>query len=1215
MNSTYKKARLLAGCFLTVVCGFALLTGSLQAQELRGKITGRVTDPNGAAVPGANVKVTDVARNKTVDLTTNSEGLFEAPYLLPGTYQVLVDMAGFKKSLQQTVQVAINETRTLDIKMDIGTPSETVTVTAEPAQLNASDANLGLTIDRKRVDELPSIHGDPYTLMGLAPGVAYTGSARLDRPFEPTHIAGFAMNGARGIRSDLLIDGAPSTATANANEVIASYVPPTDITQEFKVQTTTYDSQFGNTEGGVTSIAIKSGTNQIHGTAYYWIEPGGWAANDFFGNSRGQARPFTFSNRPGFSISGPVTIPKLYNGKDKTFFLFSYEGIRDSRPRFDATNVWVPTSALASGDFSAYLSKVKIYDPLTGTFNATTGAVTNRTPFTNNIIPAGRISAVAKAVLPFLGSPKGGAANGFLINGNIFDSTLAEKTRKYDNFTAKIDHNFTRNDRFFGRYSWYNRDSSYNNYTGTDYIGDRFKFISKQTALDEVHTFNAKTVLNLRYGYNRFIRLTDAPEGQSGFDLTTLGFAAAYNSLIPADIRRFPRFDFSCSSSCTGAPLGNGHTNENRPVDSHFVTAVLNRIEGKHSLKLGGEMRIYREDDNFRSNNQSGQFAFDNTYTRIGSASAADVEGLGAFASFLLGYPTTMSFTRAADYSEYSKTYGFFVNDDIRLSRKLTLGLGLRWEFETPLIERQNKSVSGFDLAYTQPLEAAARANYAALSDTILKTTLGLTDISAKGGLLFATKDTGRGLYNTPKNGFLPRASFAYQWNARTVIRGGFGLYQGFLGERRGDVIQSGYSQTTTVPLTTGPNGAPLPVTLSSAFLTTTIIEPTGNSLGKQTALGQSISFFNQDPKVSKQARFSFGVQRQLWGGWVLDAEYVGDHGYDIEITQNINALPNKYLNTDSSRTAAMQTNNSNLGGSVRNPFCTNPNGSVCVSGALYPNAGGTIARRQLLLPFPEFGTINTTNNDGTSWYNSAQFTLGKRFSKGYDLQFAYTRSKWLEAVEYLNAADPKPNKAIAAQDAPNRFSMSGFYEIPFGKGKQFLSHAGRFADAIVGGWQIEGTYTFQSGFPLRFANDAFYLGTQISIPKGQESLSRWFNTDAFVSVLGATLPTCGAFPAGSTNCASPADHLRTLPFYFADVRMQTMNNVDLGLRKDIHINERMKVQLRMEFVNAFNHPLLSTLSGGGAVVSPSSSAFGTVSASNQQNYARRAQLMAKFIF
>src|SRR5436309_5512600 len=209
MKFTIKRPSSLAGFMLAVISLFVLLPMAVHGQELRGKITGRVMDPNGAAVPGANVKVTDVARNKTVDLTTNSEGLFEAPFLLPGTYQVMVEMAGFKKSLQQTVQVAINETRNLDIKMDIGTPSETVTVTAEPAQLNAADGNLGLTIDRKRVDELPSIHGDPYTLMGLAPGVAYTGSARLDRPFEPTHIAGFAMNGARGIRSDLLIDGAP----------------------------------------------------------------------------------------------------------------------------------------------------------------------------------------------------------------------------------------------------------------------------------------------------------------------------------------------------------------------------------------------------------------------------------------------------------------------------------------------------------------------------------------------------------------------------------------------------------------------------------------------------------------------------------------------------------------------------------------------------------------------------------------------------------------------------------------------------------------------------------------------------------------------------------------------------------------------------------------------------------------------------------------------
>jgi hypothetical protein len=239
---------------------------------------------------------------------------------------------------------------------------------------------------------------------------------------------------------------------------------------------------------------------------------------------------------------------------------------------------------------------------------------------------------------------------------------------------------------------------------------------------------------------------------------------------------------------------------------------------------------------------------------------------------------------------------------------------------------------------------------------------------------------------------------------------------------------------------------------------------------------------------------------------------------------------------------------------------------------------------------------------------------LQKRFSKGYGLQFAYTRSKWTQQFEYLNAADPKPTKMISDQDIPNRFSMSGFYEFPFGKGKTFLSNANRFVDAIVGGWQIEGTYVYQSGFPVAFASDAFYLGGPISIPKSQQTLTHWFNTNAFVNVLGTTLPTCQSAPTGSANCATPVNHIRTLPLRFADVRTDPINNADLGLRKDIRINETMKVQLRMEFLNAFNHPLLNGLALM-PVVNPSSATFGQTTASNLQNYARRAQLSAKFIF
>src|ERR1043165_2750457 len=1043
-----------------------LLPMSASSQESRGKISGRVTDPNGAAVPGASVKITDLARSGTTTLTTNDDGRFDAPYLLPGTYQVLVEVSGFKKAVLDKVSVAINETSTVTITLDVGTPQETVTVTTEAAQLNTNDSNLGQTIDRKRVDELPSVHGDPYVLINLAPGVSYTGSTRLDRPFEPTHIANFAMGGARGIRSDLLIDGAPSTATANANEVIASYVPTSDATQEFRVQTATYDAQFGNTEGGVTSIVTKGGTNGFHGTAYYWLEPGGWAANDFFGNAQGQARPFSFSNRPGFSIGGPITIPKVYSGKNKSFFFFSYESINDSRPRFDANNIWVPTEALKNGDFSAYADKIKIYDPLTGTFSG--GNVTNRTQFSGNKIPDARISPVAKAVMAFWGAPKHGAQGNFLLNNNIRDSTLSELLDPpYRNYTIRLDQSIGDKDKLFGRYSWYNRKSTYNNYTNSIYVGDRFVFQSRQAVIDEVHTVSANTVLNLRYGFNRFIRAPDAPEGQYGMDLTTLGFPSSFTNAIGEGVRRFPRFDFTCSGNCTGTPVSNGHTNEFRPVSSHFATAVLNWTKDKHSLRFGSEMRIYREDDSFKSNNQSGQFIFDNTFTRQGSAAATDVEGIGAFAAFLLGYPTTMQIVRASDYSEYSKTWGFFAQDDLRLTSKLTVNLGLRWEFESALTERQNKSVSGFDFAFTQPFEAAAQTNLAAILSKLpandpLKTTFGLTSITAKGGLLFAGKDTGSGLYNTPKSGFLPRVGFAYAYNDKTVIRGGFGLFQGFLGERRGDVIQPGYTQTTIQPLGTGPNGAPLPVLITTPF-PNGIAEPSGNALGRQTALGQTISFFNQDPKVAKQARWSFGIQRELWGGWMFEAVYVGDKGYDIEITRNINALPNKYLNLDNSRTATQNANNTALGGTVANPyFCSTPNasGTGCTSGsALFVGAGATTSRRQLLRPFPNFGDINTSVNDGESWYASGQLSLTKRFTQGYGLQFAYTKWRGLEATEYLNAGDEHPVKQRSPQDTPNRFSMSGFLELPFGRGKRIFGDANRLPDAVVGGGGIQGSF------------------------------------------------------------------------------------------------------------------------------------------------------------
>jgi hypothetical protein len=1174
--------RIAVATLLTVL----VLPASLLAQETRGRLTGRVSDSTQAPIPGATVTVTDTARGTTLAATTGSEGLFRFNYLLPGTYQVTVEASGFKKHIKDKVLLQTNETRDLAVALEVGGIEEAVSVTAEGAVLNTSDASLGFTVDQKRIAELPLIHGDPYKIMGLATGLAHSGSQRLDRPYEPTHIVGYAYDGTRSNRSDLLIDGAPSTSTANQNEVIASYVPPSDLVQEFTVQTATFDAQFGNTEGGVTSISIKAGTNRYHGSVYYFAEPKKLAANDFFGKMRGQSRPDTSSDRPGFTLAGPVRIPGLYDGRDKTFFTVGYEHIKDVRPRFDLSNdFWVPTEALRNGDFSEYSANITIYDPMTRKPTGT-GQYTGQ-PFANNKIPADRISPISKAILEYYCLPKNPG-----LAGNIFDSTLAE-TAQYDTFTARLDQKISGANKMFLRYSWYNRDSIYNEYTTfPESSGTWFQFQSYQVVVDDVHVFNPTTVLNVRYGYNRFERNSGQQEEARNWDMTRLGFPAEYNALASEVNRYFPRLDFDGNSMVDVAFAA-----DFRPTTSHTFVAALNKVLASHSLKGGMEMRIYREDSRSTANAQGGRYQFTNAYTRQSSASGTDYQGLQNYAAFLLGMPSTTSIERISDYSEYSKTWGFFLQDDWRVTPKLTLNIGLRYELETALTERNDKSVSGFEYGYVQPIEATVQQRYAALNDPALKALV--PQLSVRGGLMFAGVDGPSRLYETPKNTFLPRLGFAYHLNPKTVVRGGAGLFAGFLGQRRGDVFPNGWSQTTTIGTTTNAFGAPVPRTWDTALLSQPILEPVGNANGRQQGLGNAIDFFNPDPGISKQLRWQIGFQRELPWGFVVEAAYVGNHGYDIEIVRNINALPNQYLNGDDSRTAAMEANNSFLTGQVANPF------AGLLPGTSLNNP--TIARSQLMRPYPQYGDVRTTVNDGKSWYNSAQLSLQKRFSHGYTLGVAYTWSRWEQATEYLNAGDAEPTRMISDLDVPHRLSVSAILELPFGRGRRFGSDVNAFVDALIGGWQIQGVYTYQKGFPVPFGSfsvtggttggDLFYEGGDIAADDPVRE--RWFDTDAFTSIL-----------TGTSTAATPVNHLRSTPYRFDDVRRDSINNLDVAVLKNITIKNDVQLQLRAEFINALNEPYFPN-----PVVGPTSTTFGQVSASNQENYARRAQIGVKLIF
>ncbi|MGH9848433.1 MAG: TonB-dependent receptor domain-containing protein, partial [Blastocatellia bacterium] len=900
------------------------------AQEARGTITGKVKDASQAVVSGANVKINNVAMGTTVSVVTNDSGLFQAPYLIPGTYQITVETRGFKKYVRDGILLRVNDTLEIDIALEVGDVGETITVTADTPVLDTTSGSLGTVVDSRRVAELPIPHGEPFKLIGLAGGVSYTRDPRLDRPFEPTHIVGYAINGTLANRSDVTIDGVPSTSTANANEVIASFVPPQDLIAEFKVQTATFDASFGNTEGGVTNLSVKSGSNGFHGTAYWTKLPPGLFANDFFANRTGTPLPDFKYTRWGGTVGGPVWIPKVYNGRNRTFFMYGIEGIPESRPRNNGTPT-IPSEKMRNGDFSELLAAnagYQLYNPFTARQE---GSRIRRDPFPGNIIPANLINPIArKFVDTYLPKPTAaGAADG---TGNFAQPGLLE-TITYLSNTIRIDHVVNDRHRIFGRGSWYNRDSNYNNYYQNAATGEWFLFKSRQGAFDHVWTLNSTMVINTRYGYNRFIRGTNSNPENRGFDLTSLGFPAYYNNLIPEETRRFPRFEIS-------GYQGTGIGGELRPTDTHAFNSTMNQAVGSHSFRYGMEFRSYRETDKFFGNNQTGQFNFDSAWVRGPLDNNPVPSQLGfSFAAFLLGLPTSATINQPANYAEQSTTWGIFFQDDWRFNSRLTINLGLRWEYEGALTERYNRSVRDFAFGAIQPIEAAARTAYARNPTPEVPA----AQFNVRGGLTFASVgDNPRGVYNTPKRNYMPRLGFAYKLTDKTVLRGGYGIFFGFLGQRRGDVNQTGFSTNTTMTASLN-NGVTFIETLSNPFAAfqNGLNQPRGAADGIQTFLGQSVTFYNPNPLSPYHQRWELSMQRELPSGWVAEVAYVGNRGTHIETGRNLNVTPQQYLSRATTRD---NTTNAYLTALLPNPFV-----GLMPANAAAGFRGANISRQQLL--------------------------------------------------------------------------------------------------------------------------------------------------------------------------------------------------------------------------------------------------------------------------
>lgn len=615
-----------------------------------------------------------------------------------------------------------------------------------------------------------------------------------------------------------------------------------------------------------------------------------------------------------------------------------------------------------------------------------------------------------------------------------------------------------------------------------------------------------------------------------------------------------------------------------------------------------------------------------------------------------MGLPTTGVIQQRADYAEQSTTTGLFIQDDWKVNSRLTINLGLRYEIEGALTERFNRSVSGLDFSAAQPIQAQALANYAN-NPNARTPEVPAGQFSVVGGLLFPGVDgRGRGVYETPRKNFMPRFGFAYKLTEKTVVRGGYGIFFGFLGQRRGDVNQIGFNTNTAMTVSLD-RGVTFVETLSNPFQAFQggLNQPPGSSLGVATFLGQNITFFNQNPLSPYNQRFELSVQRELPGGWVAEVAYVGNRGTHIEIQRNLNVTPQRFLSANSITRDSVRDTYLNF--DLDNPFA-----GLMPSNAIAELRGSKIDRFRLLRPFPQFSEVNTTVNDGYSWYHSLQTNINKRFSQGYTLGASYTYSKFMQATEFLNQDDPRPHEIISDADRPHRFSLSGIYELPFGKGRKFFADS-KLASYIIGGWQISTVYQFQSGAPIGGTPNGWgnfiYIGDlgDIKLSGDEQSLNRWFDTTGFVALRTSNSSAASAIVRDangqpvwvdfndpckvsfSSSCpgtplANPrgfnrdtafqlASNVRAFPLRFSHLRSDQINNIDFSIAKKTEILENKNIEFRAEILNAFNHPLFPLGNGTttGIITNPTNASFGRVVASTQANYQRRIQMTLKFTF
>jgi len=1160
------------------VCGLALLIAAVAvpaaAQEFRGAINGRVGDSSGAVLPGVTVTATNTATNQATTSVTNADGLYNLPFLTPGVYHVVAELTGFKRLDRQNIEVRVGDRLTLDMRLELGGIEETISVTSAAPLLDLSSASVGQVIDERRIALLPLSDGNPFVLSRLVPGVAFTGDLKFSRPFDNAGSSSINADGSSG-GNEFSLDGSPNMA--NGRRV--AFVPPAGAVQEVRVSTASFDAGDGHTAGALVNATLKSGTNAIKGQGYFYLRDEKLSATDFFVNKSGGQKPELMYHRFGGSAGGPVK-------RDRTFFFSAVEWLYDEFPEPGPRTV--PTQAMRGGDFSALLGQgIQIYDPATARIE---GGFVTRDPFPGNIIPAARINPVARQVLGYYPMPnQAGDAQG---RNNFF--SVNPRTDDFYSVSTRIDHRLSSKQQLMARYVRNDRRESRNAFfgevNGVKPVGNFLFRKNDAVTVDHVYTVTNTTLLNMRAGWSRFHE-PNIRQHEGIFDPATLGFSPTTVGYF-GGAKYMPRFDFD-SLEDFGDNMGATATHS-----IYSFQPALTRTVGNHGLRIGYDARLYREFGS-EPGRAAGQYDFRSNYTRQRDNSGAlfgqDV------ASFLLGIPTGGSLDINAQRLNDTWYHGIFIHDDWKITDRLTLNLGLRYEYESATTDSSNRNVRGFDPEAAIAISAAARAAYAASPIPELP----LSAFLVRGGLQFAS-DSNPSFYDADTNNIQPRVGFAYAVSEKTVVRGGVGVYA--IPNIIFGNFQPGYSSSQQI-VPSLDNGLTFRADLVSPF-PDGVAPPVGAADGANTFLGRTLErvvpvTFNNGQNM----RYIVSVQRELPNQWLFEAAYAGSRGWDLTTGGGgqageieLNAVPAQYLSTSRVRDQAAINF---LTAQVPNPFR-----------GLLPGTsfnGATIARQQLLRPFPHFDNIRTRASDGTSRYNSAQFKIEKRFTSGYSLLAAYTWSKFTERVFRLNPTDTEYEERLSEFDVPHRLVLSGIFEIPFGRDRRWGGNASAFTEALAGGWSLQAIGQLQTGRPISFHDRNIYFGGDLN------SLKTDYSGDTNLPVFDISgfyfndpaVQTNGQVNAGLQRADQRirlANHLRYFPSRVPGLRGHGLNLWDISVVKQLRFTERFRGQFHVELINAFNRVVYNNPN-----TDPLNAEFGKVT--SQANLPRDIQIAVKLIF